>query len=379
MGSKILITGGAGFIGSHTADRLLALGHEVRVLDNLQKPVHLKGKPAYLSPEIEFIEGDVRDKETLRQALRGVDVVYHLAAYQDYLTDFSTFFHTNAVSTALIYEIIVEERLPVRKVIVASSQFVQGEGLYRTVDGELVTPMLRTNEQLERGAWEWLDPQGRPMQWQWTPETHVNPPNAYAMSKHSQEIQAIRFGRRYDIPSVALRYSIVQGSRQSFYNTYSGACRIFSLHYFFDKAPTLYEDGRQLRDFVNIHDVVDANVLVMDDPRADYEVFNVGGGRAWTIREFADTVAKVFGKEGLEPSIPGEFRFGDTRHACSDISKLRSLGWSPSRSTEESVREYADYLHQQSDLDDILEYASRVLKEQSVVRRSFVAASGEPS
>ncbi len=379
MGSKILITGGAGFIGSHTADRLLALGHEVRVLDNLQKPVHLKGKPAYLSPEIEFIEGDVRDKETLRQALRGVDVVYHLAAYQDYLTDFSTFFHTNAVSTALIYEIIVEERLPVRKVIVASSQFVQGEGLYRTVDGELVAPMLRTNEQLERGAWEWLDPQGRPMQWQWTPETHVNPPNAYAMSKHSQEIQAIRFGRRYDIPSVALRYSIVQGSRQSFYNTYSGACRIFSLHYFFDKAPTLYEDGRQLRDFVNIHDVVDANVLVMDDPRADYEVFNVGGGRAWTIREFADTVAKVFGKEGLEPSIPGEFRFGDTRHACSDISKLRSLGWSPSRSTEESVREYADYLHQQSDLDDILEYASRVLKEQSVVRRSFVAASGEPS
>lgn len=378
MAMKILITGGAGFIGSHTADRLLALGHDVRVLDNLQKPVHLKGKPAYLAPEIEFIEGDVRDKETLRSALRGVDVVFHLAAYQDYLTDFSTFFHTNAVSTALIYELIVEDRLPIRKVIVASSQFVQGEGLYRRQDGSLATPMLRSNEQLERAEWEWHDEEGRPMQWLWTPETHVNPPNAYAMSKHSQELQAIRFGRRYEIPSVALRYSIVQGSRQSFYNTYSGACRIFSLHYFFGKAPTLYEDGNQLRDFVNIHDVVDANVLVMEDPRADYEVFNVGGGTPWSIREFAAVVARVFGREDLPPNIPGEFRFGDTRHACSDIAKLRSLGWSPTRSVDDSVREYAQYLEQQGDLDDILDYASRVLKEQSVVRRSLVQTSSEP-
>src|SRR5438094_1630625 len=141
MSSHILITGGAGFIGSHTADRLLALGHRVRVLDNLQKPVHLKGKPGYLSSEIEFIEGDVRDKDSLRGAMQGVDVIYHLAAYQDYLSDFSTFFHTNAVSTALIYEIIVEDKLPVQKVIVASSQFVQGEGLYRRQDGSLVAPM----------------------------------------------------------------------------------------------------------------------------------------------------------------------------------------------------------------------------------------------
>jgi dTDP-L-rhamnose 4-epimerase len=364
----ILITGGAGFIGSHTADRLIELGHHVRVLDNLQKPVHLKGMPSYLSPEIELIVGDVRDKATMRRALAGVDVVFHFAAYQDYLNDFSTFFATNAVSTALIYEIIVEDRLPVAKVIVASSQFVQGEGLYRTVDGDLVRPTLRPLEQLERGEWEWRDEQGRPMQWQWTPETHANPPNAYALSKYSQEQQAMRFGQRYGIPSVALRYSIVQGARQSFYNAYSGACRIFSLHYYFGKAPTIYEDGLQRRDFVNVHDVVDANVLVMDDARADNEVFCVGGGHAYTVREFAAIVAREFGMEDLEPLIPGEFRFGDTRHTCSDISKLRALGWEPRRTATDSVREYVEYLRAQSNVDDILEYAERTMKQMNVVR-----------
>jgi dTDP-L-rhamnose 4-epimerase len=368
MSLRVLIIGGAGFIGSHTADRLLELGHRVRVLDNLQKPVHLKGKPEYLSSAIEFIEGDARDRETMRAALRDVDAVYHLAAYQDYLNDFSTFFHVNAVSTALLYELIVAERLPVRKVVVASSQFVQGEGLYRRHDGTIVAPMLRRLEQLRRGEWDWTDEDGRPMQWLWTPETHASPPNAYAMSKYSQELQAIRFGMRYEIPSVVLRYSIVQGARQSFYNAYSGACRIFSLHYLFGKAPTIYEDGNQMRDFVNIHDVVDANVMALVDDRMDYEVFCVGGGRACSVVEFDRIVARAFDRESIEPRIPGEFRFGDTRHACSDISKLRALGWEPRRTIEDSVREYIDYLRAQVDLGDILDYAESTMKEMNVVR-----------
>jgi dTDP-L-rhamnose 4-epimerase len=372
---QVLITGGAGFIGSHTADRLLELGHRVRVLDNLQKPVHLKGMPAYIPPEIEFIEGDVRDKATLRRALAGVDVVFHLAAYQDYLNDFSTFFHTNAVSTALIYEIIVEDRLPVQRVIVASSQFVQGEGVYRTADGEIVRPTLRPVEQLERAEWDWHDASGRPLEWQWTPETHANPPNAYALSKYSQEQQAMRFGERYGIPSVALRYSIVQGSRQSFYNAYSGACRIFCLHYHFGKAPTIYEDGMQRRDFVNVHDVVDANVLVMSDDRAAGQVFCVGGGHAYTVREFAAIVAREYGREDLAPLIPGDFRFGDTRHTCSDTAKLRALGWQPTRTAEDSVREYVAYLREQTNVDDILEYAERTMKQMNVVRSSSIATS----
>jgi dTDP-L-rhamnose 4-epimerase len=302
--------------------------------------------------------------------MQGIDVIYHLAAYQDYLNDFSTFFHVNAVSTALIYEIIVEQSLPIKKVIVASSQFVQGEGLYRREDGTIATPLMRPLEQLERGQWDLLDEEGRSMSWQWTPETHANPPNAYAMSKYSQEMQAIRFGLRYGIPSVALRYSIVQGSRQSFYNAYSGACRIFSLHYFFDRAPVLYEDGEQLRDFVNIHDVVDANVLVMEDPRADYQAFCVGGGIPVSVKEFAGVVARLFGKEHIEPLITGEFRLGDTRNTCSDITKLRALGWSPRRTVEDSVREYIDYLHAQTDIDDILDYAQTTMKKMNVVRQS---------
>jgi dTDP-L-rhamnose 4-epimerase len=367
--SRILITGGAGFIGSHTADRLLAMGHDVRILDNLQKPVHLKGKPTYLSPDLEFIEGDVRDRSTMLGAMRGVDAIYHLAAYQDYHTDFSNFFHTNAVSTALIYEIIVQEHLNVEKVIVASSQFAQGEGLYRNERGAIISPVMRSEEQLEQRKWELTDPDdGTPLEWIWTPETHAAPANAYALSKHSQEMQALRFGRRYGVPSVALRYSIVQGSRQSFYNAYSGACRIFALHYFFGKAPTIYEDGLQSRDFVNIHDVVDANVLVLDDPRADYEIFSVGGGISHTVTSFADVVATEFERSDIPAIIPGQFRFGDTRHANSDITKLRGLGWEPQRTVKDSVREYAEYLRAQGDIEDILEYAEKMMRLQDVVR-----------
>lgn len=366
--SLVLVTGGAGFIGSHTVDRLIEEGFDVRVLDILQKPVHMKGKPAYLNPKAEFILGDVRDKSTLENALKDVEYIFHLAAYQDYLPDFSTFFHVNSVSTALIFELIVEKKLPIKKFIVASSQFVQGEGLYKKKDGSIISPDQRPVSQLESGKWDWLDENGDSMEWLWTPETHANPPNAYAISKYSQEQIAMSFGKRYDVPSVALRYSIVQGPRQSFYNAYSGACRIFNLSYFFDKAPTLYEDGQQKRDFVNIHDVVDANVLVLKDSRADNQVFCVGGGKPYSVKEFADIVAKVHGKESLEAKLPGEFRLGDTRNTCSDITKLKSIGWEPKRSPEVSVLEYLEYLKQQTDIEDILAYAEKTMKQLNVVR-----------
>lgn len=367
--SLVLVTGGAGFIGSHTVDRLISLGYDVRILDNLQKPVHLKGKPKYINPNAEFILGDVRDKKILNHALEGVDYVFHFAAYQDYLPDFSTFFDVNSVSTALIYEIIYERKLKVKKIVVASSQFVQGEGLYKKLDGSVASPDLRKTEQLQRGDWDLHDEEGNLMKWQWTPETHANPPNAYAISKYSQELMAMTFGKRYEIPSVALRYSIVQGPRQSFYNAYSGACRIFNLHYFFDKAPTIYEDGEQRRDFINIHDVVDANILVMEKDEANYQVFCVGGGHPYTVKEFADIVAKVHGKEQIKPNIPGEFRVGDTRHTCSDITKLKSLRWSPKRTAEDSVKEYLEYLNEQTDVEDILEYADKTMKQLNVVRK----------
>jgi dTDP-L-rhamnose 4-epimerase len=365
---RILITGGAGFIGSHTADRLLEKGHEVRILDNLQKPVHLKGKPDYIPKRAEFILDDVRDKTALEKAMHGIDAIYHLAAYQDYLPDFSTYFHVNSVSTALIYEIIVEKSMPVKKVIVASSQAVLGEGLYRCEDHGELTPDIRLEEQLSKADWEHHCPFcGKYMQYLPTPEHKVNPQNQYAMSKHSQEMIAINLGKRYGIPSVAMRYSIVQGPRQSFYNAYSGAMRIFSLNLYFDRQPTIYEDGKQIRDYINYRDVVDANILVLETDKADYHCFNVGGGKAYTVLEFYIKVQEVTGKR-IDPIITKFYRYGDTRHIFSDISKLKSLGWGPKIPIEDSIREYWEYLQEQTDIDDILEYAEKTMMKKGVVR-----------
>jgi dTDP-L-rhamnose 4-epimerase len=368
---RVLVTGGAGFIGSHTTDELLKRGYDVTILDSLEKPVHMKGKPSYIPAKVKFIEGDVRDRAKMLEALDGVEAVYHFAAYQDYLPDFSKFFWVNSVGTALIYELIVEKKLPVKKVVVASSQAVAGEGRYAAKDGTLYHPELRPVSDLDNGQWEFLDPRTKEvLKWQATPEKDAKPLNQYALSKYSQELMTLAFGKRYDIPSVAMRFSIVQGPRQSFYNNYSGACRIFSLSYFFDRAPLIYEDGEQVRDFVNIHDVVQANLKVLEDDRANYEMFNVGGGRAYTVKEFCAIVAKVFGKDGLDPRVPGLYRFGDTRHIISDVSKLKALGWNPTRTAEDSVKEYRAYLEEQTDIDDIMDFAEQKMQSLNVVRPS---------
>ena len=366
---KVLITGGAGFIGSHTADALIERGDDVVLLDNLSKPVHLKGIPTYLHPKAHLIVGDVREPKVFLEALQGVDAIVHLAAYQDYLPDFSTFFSVNSVGTALLYELIVANKLPIKRVVVASSQAVNGEGQYHCDLHGLIAPSSRPVEQLERGDWDMKCPQcGRTTMWQWTPENFSHPENQYALSKESQEKMALSFGRKYDIPSVAMRYSIVQGPRQSFYNAYSGACRIFALHYYFKKAPTVYEDGLMHRDFVNYRDVVKANLLALDDDRMVGEQFNVGGGKAYTVKEFDRIVARISGCTEVEPNIPGAFRYGDTRNSCSDISKLKSVGWQPTRSADESVQEYVDWLRSQSDVGEIFEYAEKNMRSLNVIR-----------
>ncbi len=368
---RVLITGGAGFIGSHTADALLAEGCGVRVLDSLEEPVHPGNRlPKYMDPRIEFIRGDVRDEATMLAALRGCDAVYHLAAFQDYLPIFSRFFDVNVTSTALIYELIVREKLPIRKVIVASSQATLGEGLYEDADGRRVLPGIRPAEQLDRGVWECQPPPGfrGPLRWRPTDESIANPQNQYGMSKIAEENVALNIGRRYGIPSVAMRYSIVQGPRQSFYNAYSGACRVFCLSFHFGKPPPLFEDGRQIRDFVNIKDVVEANLLVLKDPRADYEMFHVGGDRPMTVAEFAAEVARVFGVTQYEPTLAGQYRFGDTRHIFSDVSKLRALGWAPRRTTRDSVEAYKAWLETEDVGGDILEFAAKKMQSLGVVR-----------
>ena len=373
---KVLVTGGAGFIGSHTVDALIENGHEVRILDNLLNSVHPTGKPAYIHSQAEFVHGDVRDKNSWITALKGIDVVYHLAAYQDYLLDFSTFFHTNAVSTALLYEVLLEESFyfNIHKVIVAASQAVMGEGRYKCPDcfqktQSFIYPSIRLEAQLSMGQWEHRCPGCHQiLQWLPTDETVANPCNQYALSKFSQEQIAIQLGKRYNIPTVVMRYSIVQGPRQSLYNAYSGAMRIFALSLMLDRTPLIYEDGLQIRDFVNIKDVVDANLLVCHQSEADGKVFNVGGGRAFSIKDFYNTMQTVVGKK-INPIISQYYRYGDTRHIFSDTEKLTSIGWKPTRDITRSIKDYWEYIHQGHEIGEVLEYAETHMKRLAVIRK----------
>src|SRR4051794_32193638 len=341
---RILVTGGAGFIGSHTCDRLIGLGHDVVVLDALTAPVHRDGKPNYLAPGAELYIGDVRNRELVANLLRRVDAVYHLAAYQDYLPDFARFTDVNVTSTALLYEIAVAERLQLSRTVVASSQSAMGEGLYLCEQHGEQTPDIRGEAALRAGQWELACPVcSGPLEMQRTPERISNPQNPYGMSKYAEEMVALNLGKRYGVPTVALRYSIVQGPRQSVYNAYSGACRIFNLHYLLGGTPTLYEDGQAIRDYVNIHDVVDANVLVLTDQRAVGRVFNVGGGTRSPTAESDAIVRRHYGSE--EPArVTGESRLGDARHICSDSGAAAGLRWFPARTPADSVAEYAEWL-----------------------------------
>lgn len=366
----VLVTGGAGFIGSHTVDLLLQKGYAVRILDSLQERVHPRGKPDYLPAEAEFVRGDVANRSDLEPALRGVEYVIHLAAYQDYLPDFSTFIHTNTESTALLFELIVARKLPVRKIVVASSQAIYGEGKYRCEEHGTIYPASRPIEQLRGGDWEVKCPRcAHDLSPEWITEDTVKPFTAYGISKYALEMLAFNLGRRYGIPAAALRYTYVQGPRNSFYNAYSGICRIFTLRVLNGAPPVVYEDGKQLRDYVWVGDVAEANVLCMERPEADFRAFNVGGGRSISVLEFAETVLRVADESGrLRPLVRGDFRYGDTRHTFSDISALRSLGWKPTLGTEDVVRRYVDWVRGCADARDYTAESERVMREMKVLQ-----------
>jgi dTDP-L-rhamnose 4-epimerase len=341
---RVLITGGCGFIGSHLADRFLRDGFQVRILDSLESRVHPNGRPPYLPAAAQFIDGNVTDRNVLLAALQGVDVVSHQAAYQDYMPDFSRFLAVNAVSTALLYELVVGHRLPVRKIIVASSQAVYGEGQYRCPQHGAFQPAPRSSWQLQRGEWEVSCPgcggsaQALPLE-----EGSNNPYNQYAVSKLAQEKTALGLGWLHGIPTVALRYSITQGKRQSLYNHYSGVCRIFCTRGLQHLPLVLYEDGLQTRDFVHVDDVVEANMLVLEKNEANGHAFNVGGGCATTIVEYARQVLKrIPSPAGFE--VSGEYRRGDNRHSVSSVLKLEHLGWKPMRSLHAILDDFLEWV-----------------------------------
>lgn len=347
---RVLVTGGAGFVGSHLADRFLREGYEVRVLDNLDGRVHPHGIPQYLLSEAEFIDGSVTDRRCWERALVGVDVVSHQAAYQDYMLDFSKFIEVNALGTTLLYEVLVEKHLSPWKVIVASSQAVYGEGQYRCSDHGLFLPAARSREQLQRGDWCVYCPScRRPATQQPLSEEHTNPVNQYAVSKFAGERIALGLGTLHRIPTVALRYSITQGPRQSLFNQYSGILRIFLGRILNGLAPIIYEDGYQTRDFVHVNDVVEANFKVLQSANAEFEAFNVGSGKATTALDYAHLLlAKT--KSGISPEVPGCYRVGDNRHSVSSIDKLKKLGWSPRYDLDQIISDFLAWVEENGDL-----------------------------
>lgn len=360
MPESVLITGGAGFIGSHIADALLERGHRVRVFDNLTPQVHgPSGEiPSYLNPEVEFIRGDVRDVVSLRRALEGIDVVYHKAAavgVGQSMYQIREYTEVNTLGAANLLHLIANEKTNVRKIIVASSMSAYGEGAYADAEDKLIPVRLRPSEQLSTKNWEMLHPETKePLRAVPTPEEKPLEPNSiYAINKRDHEEMFLCIGAAYGIPAVALRYFNVYGPRQALSNPYTGVMAIFSSRLMNGRAPVIFEDGLQTRDFVHVTDIAQANVLAMESDTGPAQVFNVGTGRFTTILSVCERLSELLGA-GISPSLPGEFRVGDIRSCVADISRAqRVLGYQPRVSLEEGLPELIEWVRTQTPEDHI--------------------------
>ena len=344
MSKKILVTGGAGFIGSHLVDALVEEGHEVRILDNLEPQVHGNKIPDYLNHEAEFIRGDIRDEYMLRKALKNIEVVFHQAAIVGVgqsMYHINQYMDINTQGTAKLLDVIVNDNYDIEKLVVASSMSIYGEGEYVCEEHNTVYPDVRTRSQLEARDWDVKCPEcGKKVKPQYTGENKpLHPTSIYAISKRDQEEMCLVIGRAYGIPTVALRYFNGYGPRQALSNPYTGVCAIFSSRIKNGKPPLIYEDGLQKRDFISVHDIVTANLLAMRKKEADYEVFNVGTGEPITISGVADILIKLYEKD-FQPEVISKYRAGDIRHCYADISKIKSiLGFEPEYSLTDGMRE----------------------------------------
>jgi dTDP-L-rhamnose 4-epimerase len=348
MTGLALITGGAGFIGSHLADRLLAGGYRVRVLDSLIEQVHgeSRARPSYLSPRVELCVGDVRDAGDVAKALAGVDCVFHLAALVGVgqsMYQAAEYVDVNVHGTALLLEQVAKQK--VKRLVVASSMSIYGEGEYVDAAGQRGAVRERSIDRIRQGRWEVEDASGQAL----VPvPTREDKPavleSVYALTKFDQERLCLIMGRAYGVPTVALRFFNVYGPRQALSNPYTGVLAIFASRLLNSRPPLLFEDGQQRRDFVSVYDVANACVLAMDRPDAAGRVFNVASGESRRVIDVANDIAKALG-QNIQPEITGKYRVGDIRHCFADISLARDqLGYEPQVSFENGIRELAEYL-----------------------------------
>jgi dTDP-L-rhamnose 4-epimerase len=362
---KVLITGGAGFIGSHLADELLAHGYQVRVLDSLDPQVHGEDRrrPDYLAKDVELVVGDVNDRDKVDEALKGVDAVYHFAAavgVGQSMYEVAHYTRVNNLGTAVVLEALTKH--PVERLIVASSMSLYGEGLYRGHSGGPRMVGERTLEQLKSGQWEFLAEDGSVLQPMPTPETKQPAlASVYALSKYDQERLCLMIGRAYNIPTVALRFFNAYGPRQALSNPYTGVLAIFASRLMNDNPPAIFEDGLQQRDFVSVYDIARACRLALETPDAAGETFNIGSGQPRTVREIAAKLAKVVGKENVQPEILGKYRVGDIRHCYADIVKAqRILGYAPQVQLEDGLVELSSWLASQPAVDRVAQASAEL-------------------
>src|SRR5918995_3854042 len=369
-GRRALVTGGAGLIGSHLSELLLQEGYSVRILDNLEPQTHRNGRPPWTPQQAEFAGADVRDREAVRSALEGVDVVFHQAAYGGYMPEMAKYVHVNSFGTAQMLEIIRDENLPVKKVVVASSQAVYREGAATCQEHGLVFPDTRPTVQLAAGDYAVRCPLcGEPSTPTTTPEeAPVGGETVYAITKSDQERLVLGWGRQTGVPTVSLRYSCTYGPRQSIFNPYTGVIAIFATRLLSGQPPILYEDGEQSRDLCFVEDIARANLVAAETDVLDGLPANVGSGRATSIREVAHMVSEAL-EVPIEPVARGEFRPGEMRHLTPDISRAAGAGYAPRVGLQDGIERYIRWIKGQGDVRDYFAEAEKVLRAKSIVHQ----------
>jgi dTDP-L-rhamnose 4-epimerase len=368
--TRVLVTGGAGFIGSHVTERLLEAGYAVRILDNLSPQIHPNAKrPQYLRREAELVIGDICDRETVEHCLKGVDCVIHLAAsvgVGQSMYQIVAYTQVNDVGTAVLLEALAKR--PVARLVCASSMSIYGEGLASDSSGRPTVPAERRAESLRHRQWELEDEKGEILTPLPTPETKQPALSSiYALNKFNQERSCLIAGRAYGIPTVALRFFNVYGPRQALSNPYTGVLAIFAARLMNGRPPLVFEDGKQKRDFVHVRDVARACVLAMESADCADEVFNVGSGESRTVLSIARDLAEAVGRSEIVPHVVGKYRAGDIRHCFADISKIRlALGFAPQVSFASGLAEFARWLPGQA-AEDGVERATAELQTRGLV------------